>query len=85
MRPNEWCRLAKSLEIVNFFHACWNSEAIGNHNELREGDLHTRNVFFLFSFTFNKSSKNGLAAHKTILCAGKLRPPAANVQSTKSP
>lgn len=35
--------------------------------------------------TFNKSNKKGLAAQSTILCAGKLRPPAANVTSTKSP
>lgn len=41
--------------------------------------------FFLIQRTFNNSNKNGLAAHKTILWAGKLRPPAASVQSTKSP
>lgn len=35
--------------------------------------------------TFNKSNRNGLAAQRTILCAGKLRPPAAKVTSTKSP
>lgn len=39
---------------------------------------------FYKQLTFNSSNKNGDAAHNTILCAGKLRPPAAKVQSTKS-
>lgn len=38
-----------------------------------------------FGLTFSRSSRNGLAAHSTILCAGKLRPPAASVTSTRSP
>lgn len=35
--------------------------------------------------TFNKFKRYGLAAHKTILCASKLLPSAANVTSTRSP
>lgn len=35
--------------------------------------------------TLSKSSRNGEAAQRTILWAGKLRPSAANVQSTRSP
>lgn len=37
------------------------------------------------ALTFSKSSRNGEAAQRTILWAGKLRPPAASVQSTRSP
>lgn len=35
--------------------------------------------------TLSKSNRNGEAAQSTILWAGKLRPPAAKVQSTRSP
>lgn len=35
--------------------------------------------------TLSKSNRNGEAAQSTILWAGKLRPPAARVQSTRSP
>lgn len=35
--------------------------------------------------TFKRLSRKGLAAHNTILWAGKLRPPAAKVTSTRSP
>lgn len=39
----------------------------------------------LFVLTLSKSNRNGEAAQSTILWAGKLRPPAARVQSTRSP
>lgn len=67
------------------FTSLWDYDDDDDDGWLRFGVGHIKHFFFRFSsLTFSNSNRNGLAAHKTILWAGKLRPPAANVQSTKS-
>lgn len=63
----------KSNAVVEVMYILWGREEEENKKSSRR------------VLTFSKSNRNGEAAHSTILWAGKLRPPAASVQSTRSP